>query len=96
MLALRWRPSARAELRDIIEYIGQVNPAAASKLRDRIFECVQPARSFPDMFRIGRIAGTREIVAHPNYIVVYRVLPDHIDVVAVLHSRQQYPPDDEP
>lgn len=48
------------------------------------------------MFRVGRVAGTREIVAHPNYIVVYRVLSDHIDVVAVLHSRQQYPPGDEP
>lgn len=33
---------------------------------------------------------TREIVAHPNYIVVYRVLPDRIQVVEVLHSRQQY------
>ncbi|NMM13759.1 MAG: type II toxin-antitoxin system RelE/ParE family toxin [Rhodoferax sp.] len=28
---------------------------------------------------------------HPNYIVVYRVERDVIDVLRVLHARQQYP-----
>ncbi|WP_354043151.1 type II toxin-antitoxin system RelE/ParE family toxin [Devosia sp. UYZn731] len=35
--------------------------------------------------------GTRELVVHPNYIVVYRVLTDQIDIVSVLHARQEYP-----
>jgi plasmid stabilization system protein ParE len=30
-------------------------------------------------------------VAHPNYIVVYRVEREEISVLRVLHSRQQYP-----
>jgi plasmid stabilization system protein ParE len=46
------------------------------------------------MFRTGRLPGTREIVAHPNYIVVYRVLIDRIVVEAVIHARQKYPPDE--
>jgi plasmid stabilization system protein ParE len=44
------------------------------------------------MFRLGRVDGTREIVAHPNYIVVYRVVADRIEVTAVVHARRQYPP----
>ncbi|WP_413899559.1 type II toxin-antitoxin system RelE/ParE family toxin [Rhodoferax sp.] len=28
---------------------------------------------------------------HPNYIVVYQVGSDVIDILRVLHSRQQYP-----
>ncbi|MFA5663199.1 type II toxin-antitoxin system RelE/ParE family toxin [Castellaniella sp.] len=37
------------------------------------------------------LSGTREIVAHPNYIIVYEVRVDHIEVMAVLHTRQEYP-----
>ena len=45
----------------------------------------------PYLFRPGHVAGTRELVVHPNYIVVYQVGTDVIDVLRVLHSRQQYP-----
>ncbi len=45
----------------------------------------------PFLFRPGRVAGTREHVVHPNYIVVFQVRTDVIDILRVLHSRQQYP-----
>ena len=45
----------------------------------------------PYLFRLGRVSGTREHVAHPNYIVVYRVGNDVIDILRVLHSLKQYP-----
>lgn len=35
--------------------------------------------------------GTREIVIHPNYIVVYRVELACVRVGGVLHARQEYP-----
>ncbi len=46
------------------------------------------------MHRTGRLPGTREAVVHPNYILVYRVGSDVVEVVNVLHSRQQYPPEE--
>jgi len=33
----------------------------------------------------------REIVAHPNYIVLYRVAAERIEIVTIVHARQQYP-----
>ena len=45
----------------------------------------------PYLFRLARVTGTREHVVHPNYIVVYQVGNDAIDILRVLHSRQQYP-----
>ena len=44
----------------------------------------------PFIHRPGRVAGTREAIVHPNYIVVYRVA-ETIDVLAVIHARQRYP-----
>lgn len=43
------------------------------------------------MYRAGRVDGTREAVVHPNYILVYRVGDAAIDILAVLHTRQDYP-----
>ncbi len=31
------------------------------------------------------------MVVHPNYIVVYRVTETRVEIVAVVHSRQEYP-----
>jgi toxin ParE1/3/4 len=45
----------------------------------------------PYIHRPGRIAGTREAIVHPNYILVYRVEIHAIEVLAVLHARQSYP-----
>jgi toxin ParE1/3/4 len=52
---------------------------------------IRPLADHPHLFRPGRVEGTREIVVHPNYIVVYRVLESRVDIVAVLHARRRSP-----
>lgn len=43
------------------------------------------------MCRSGRVPGTREAVVHPNYILIYRVTADAVEIVRLVHARQQYP-----
>lgn len=47
----------------------------------------------PKVYRAGRVRGTRELVVHPNYVVVYRIAGGEIEILRVLHSARQWPPD---
>lgn len=92
MLPIRWRPEALDDLDRLVMYIAGHDVWAALDMFELIQNAVIPASEHPYLFRTGRVAGTREIVAHPNYIVIYRIVGDAIDVVGVVHARMQYPP----
>lgn len=90
-MQLVWLPKARADLRHILDYIAERNAFAADRLNDTIGRAAEMLTLHPFMGRIGRVAATREWVAHPNYILIYRVDSDAIVITAVLHARQNYP-----
>ena len=90
MLKIEWRLGARLRLAEILDYISDHNETAADALSDAIERAISFLPQHPHLYRPGRVAGTREIVVHPNYIVVYRVT-SIIEIVTVLHARQQYP-----
>lgn len=90
-LKLVWRASALADLTTIIGYIAERNLSAAEQLQGAIENCAERLPEHPFIYRTGRVDGTREAVVHPNYILIYRVGADKIEIVSVLHSRQQYP-----
>ena len=85
-----WNPAARASLWAILDFIADRNIFAAQDLYEAIETATQALPLHPYLYRRGRVEGTREIVVHPNYIVVYRVA-SVIEIVNVLHARQQYP-----
>ncbi|HWT69682.1 MAG TPA: type II toxin-antitoxin system RelE/ParE family toxin [Pseudomonas sp.] len=89
-MLVEWRPEARAELRQILIYIADRNLAAADELQQAIEIATSALPEHPYLYRFGRLSGTREIVVHPNYLVVYQIT-DRIEIVSVLHARQQYP-----
>ena len=91
-MRIRWRPLAEADWDAIIDYIAHDNPHAAIELGDTINERVAELPAYPKLHRLGRVKGTPEMVVHPNYVVVYRVRRDSIEIVRVLHSAQQWPP----
>ena len=91
MQTVRWSEEATTDLVEIIDYIDQRNAAAAQNLYAAIVRSAENLPLMPYLFRPGRMAGTREHVVHPNYIVVYQVGDVVIDILRILHSRQQYP-----
>jgi toxin ParE1/3/4 len=89
--ALVWRAGALADLRQVMEYISERDAAAANRLLDTIEACAERLPDHPFMYRPGRIAGTREAVVHPNYILIYRVTTDTVEIVNLVHARHSYP-----
>jgi addiction module RelE/StbE family toxin len=91
MLRLVWDASALEDLRRIIGDIADRNLAAAERLQDIIERAAEQLPAHPYLYRPGRVPGTREAVLHPNYILVYRVGVETVEVLAIVHARRQYP-----
>lgn len=90
-MQLIWLPKARADLNQILDYISDRNAFAADRLNGTIERAAEMLTLHPFIGRIGRVAATREWVAHPNYILIYRVDTDVVTILAVIHARQNYP-----
>ena len=90
-MKLVWSRPAAADRREIRSWIAQDNPAAALRLDQRLSEAAQYLVDHPDLGRPGRLAGTRELVIHQNYILVYDLIGDLVRVLRILHAARQWP-----
>jgi addiction module RelE/StbE family toxin len=90
-MRLEWRPEARSDLRRIVSYFRDDNPIAATRMLSLIGAATEKLPGHPYAFRAGRLAETRELVVHPNYIVINRELSDCVEIVGVLHAHREYP-----
>lgn len=85
------RKTYRDDLHAITAYVAQDSPGAVARLRllidDQVSKLSDP--NFPR--RRGRVVGTKELVAHENYIVI--LIEDDASVTAlnVVHAKRQLP-----
>lgn len=91
MLPLIWLEEALDDLEGIIDFIESQNPAAAARLGAAARNTAERQPEHPYIYRGDRAPGTREAIITPNYILVYRVRSDAIEIIAILYTRQQYP-----
>jgi toxin ParE1/3/4 len=88
---VEWTETARADLVDIVDYISDDNPEAAQELMEEIETKTAKLPSHPKIYRQGRLAGTREMVVHKNYIVVYAEADRTVSILRVLHVARSWP-----
>jgi addiction module RelE/StbE family toxin len=92
-MRVRWLRKARLNLDSIHAYIAQDNPQAATRVIQKIIDRVDDlaANSNLDSSRPGRVAGTRELVIPPSYIIPFRIKAGVVQVIRVFHTRQPWP-----
>jgi len=89
--ALRWTEHAVGQLAAVAEYVSLASPVYAEHLVDRIARRLDQARKLPEPGRVVPEFARPEIceLIEWPYRLVYRVHTDAVEVVSVLHGRQE-------
>ncbi len=90
-MRLFWTTEAIDDRRSIYDNIEADNPSAALALDELFSEKANRLIDHPGLGRIGRVAGTRELVAHQNYILIYDTANNQVRILRVLHAARQWP-----
>ncbi len=87
---------SRRALRHLVsprDFIAKDSEQNAALVAERILHAIDVLQTQPDMGRPGRGLGTRELVVpNTSYIIPYRVRRDRLELIAVFHGRQKWPP----
>ena len=87
-----WTRAAISDLVETRRYIAQDDPSAAVRVAKRILEAVNKLENHPEIGRVGRLDGTRElVVTRTPYVVPYRIREKRIELLRVLHGHQEWP-----
>lgn len=91
-MKLTWSAFALSDRDSIFTFIESDNPSAAVLIDERIVAAVRRLIDFPASGRVGRIAGTRELVISGTpYIAAYAVTKSAVRILRVLHGAQEWP-----
>jgi toxin ParE1/3/4 len=84
---IRWTNRALGRLDEIAAYIAKDNPTRATSFVTELRKKVDILKSH-QLGKAGRVFGTKELVLHPNYLAVYRVKDDEVQIFTILHTAQ--------
>ena len=88
---LRWSRRALADLDRIARRIAADKPLAAAEFVAGVRTSVERLTIFPMLGRAGALVDTRELVAHRNYLVTYRLRGDEVQLLQVWHVARNRP-----
>lgn len=89
MGAVYWRPQAINDLVRIGRHIAIDSAVNAAHVVAQLQAKTAALAAYPNIGRIGRIPGTRELVVHTHYIVIYRTSGPTVEIIRVKHTARQ-------
>ena len=91
-MKLIWSAFALSDRDAIFTFIEADNPSSAIMVDERIVAAARRLIDFPASGRVGRIAGTREMVIKGTpYVAAYSVTQSAVRILRVLHGAQAWP-----
>jgi len=89
-MRIRWTPAAAADLGHISNYLKEHHRHYRQPTMRKLYEAIRSLRQWPLRGRVGREAGTPELLFPPlPYIAVYRVREQNIEVLRIYHAAQE-------
>jgi toxin ParE1/3/4 len=83
-----YSPEALADLVAIHAYIGEQNPAAASRVAVQIVAACDRLEFMPERGRPGVVPGTRELTGAWPYVIAYQITPAAVEIIRIWHGAQ--------
>lgn len=87
-----WTPQAYQDRADIWDFIAAENPGAAARMDNLFSSAAESLSDFPLRGRAAMIPGTRELIPHESYRLIYEVEDDSVWVLAIVHTARRWPP----
>ena len=84
MYEVKWLRAALADLDHIADFSARDNPDRAQSF----FNQVEALRRFPFMGPSSEDIDARELVVHRNYLVVYRLVGETVEILQIWHAAQ--------
>ncbi|MGY3172208.1 toxin ParE1/3/4 [Pseudomonas sp. TE12234] len=88
-----WTREAAQDRADIWDYLYASNPKAAIDMDNRFSDAISRLAQHPESGPAGIIAGTRELIPHQSYRIVYEQAVNAIWILALVHTSRQWPPE---
>ena len=88
-MALRWTSTALRSVDEIAGFIAADSPSRATSFVPELKDAANRLQAHPGMGRAGRVPGTRELVLHENYIAIYRVRGDDVEILRLHHAARK-------
>jgi toxin ParE1/3/4 len=79
-------PEAEQDRADILDYVAADNPQAAVRMDELFSEAADRLGNFPMLGHIARVPGTRDLIPHESYRLVYEVEADTVWILALVHT----------
>lgn len=93
-LPIEWTESASEDMDGIADYLlGESLPFdTVEDYVKRIYNAPEHLTTLPGAGKPGRVFNSREwLVKDTPYALIYRVLPDRVQILRVMHSSRQFP-----
>jgi len=88
---IRFTQNALSDLHAIYDYIALENPDYAAKTLIRIETAIEHLSNHPQLGRILRVEGARElIISSTPYIVIYTREGEYLNIVTIIHSSRKW------
>lgn len=94
-MKVRWTTLAEQDRLDIMTHIAADNVRAAITMDELFGAAASRLEAFPMLGKPGSVAGTRELIAHESYRLIYEVdkAADTVWILALVHTARLWPPE---
>lgn len=87
-----WTPEALQDRTDIWDTIAADSPTAAVRIDELFSNAAARLTQHPLLGKPGKVSGTRELIPHESYRLVYEVSGETVWILTLIHTSRQWPP----